>query len=1634
MNKTRNWPTRAIHLFITLALVVGLSLGTVTPVLAAADGTMADVDTGGVVIYAGVQAMVQEVTITDAGGGDAGSLDIDCFTVSMAGTAVNAEVASVSLWLDGGDGVFDAGGADDTQIGATVATPNLVAGVVIGVNDDTLCLSVADGTVETVFVAITLATTGLIDGHTITTTPDGTDLVAASVSTWAGASLVAATSAATIDTDLAIADVAIAAATHLPGATNVAVQQLSFTLAGAPNAAHPINVQTVKVSNVGSDTYVTKVALWEDIDDDGAFEPLTDDITGLLGEGTFTSGAIVIGTMGVTLFDVAPNGGLGGADSQAVFVVYDISSLSPDGTQFRSRIVNPTLDVTFDMGTDPAIVAVTSTNPQTVSTAITIADAANNPGAGNIGAGVTNFVVQGLNVLDCGTGTDIDVVSIDNTGTATFGVDVTKVSLWKDDGDTVFDANSDTLLGSDTTPTDAATTIGAADVVLTSLTALETATLWITVDTSATADEGDNIQTRIGDAIADISVTTASLGTALDAVNARTGGVQTIRLALAIATLGNPAAATVGAGQTNVLVQGFTVTDSGNAAGTDIDVVTIDETGTADFGTVATSDVTKISLWRDDGDGVFDVNSDTLLGSDITPGVISTIGTADVLLTNVANAAVVQFWVTVDVQATCTATTPTDTQTINTRIGNQVTDISVTSGSQGQQLAGVSTQNGAAQTIERNIAAADTAPVNPAAGTTGVGQSNVLIKAFTLTDSGNAAGSDIDIVTIDQTGTATFGSASTTDVSKVSLWRDDGDGVFSAVLDTLLGEDITPAATSTIGTANVVLTNVADGATATFFITVDVRTTATDGLTIILVVDNAVTDIGTTATSQGLQLGAGPVLTNNAQTIDRNLAIANCAAPLNPVAAAIGVSRTDVLIHGFTVTDSGNDAGTDIDIVNIDEINTAVFGTDVTKVSLWQDTGTTGFQGTGVDTLLGEDTTPGLTSTIGSHDVVLVNVPDGLPITLFITVDIPSTATDGRIIQTRVGDVVTDISVTTTSQGLQLAGAGAIQSNAKTIDYNVAAVAAGVLPALGTTTGKGATDVLVQAFTVTDSGNGGGTQIDTVSIDRDAAQATANFAADITKVSLWLDRGVAGFQGAGVDTLLGENTSPANEGTVIGTAETVLVNLARAQVETLYVTVDTSTGIATGTTIATQIGDEANDVSVTSTSIGQGTIVAVINSANPVTVADILTIALGPSNPAAQSLVGGQTDVLVEAFRLTGAVVPGGTDIDTMTIEETGTADWAGDPGIITNIDVSKISLWRDEGAAGFQGTGVDTLLGSSTSPLGIGTTFGTPETVLTHLDSGQAVQFLVTIDTAENADDDATVQTTIGDEQVDITVTTASAGQDLGGAFATAGNAHRIHRFTSAATLSTTYTLNSVVVVRVDASLGVAFAGTVTVETDEPAGTVIALDDGAGYDGTAADGIFYAQFLTESVDIHSGTVYMNDIAKATIAYNTGVGALATIVVSPGTPTVAVGATQQFTATGYDSEGSPITISPTWSSTDTDVGVIDVTGLFTANADGITTVKATIGAIVGTASVTVGDAPPPPPIEDQLEDAGIEDETQMVYYYDNATKAWSYYWPGVGGDLDNLTTGTAYWINLSADCVINGVQYYAGWNIVVWTL
>jgi hypothetical protein len=90
--------------------------------------------------------------------------------------------------------------------------------------------------------------------------------------------------------------------------------------------------------------------------------------------------------------------------------------------------------------------------------------------------------------------------------------------------------------------------------------------------------------------------------------------------------------------------------------------------------------------------------------------------------------------------------------------------------------------------------------------------------------------------------------------------------------------------------------------------------------------------------------------------------------------------------------------------------------------------------------------------------------------------------------------------------------------------------------------------------------------------------------------------------------------------------------------------------------------------------------------------------------------------------------------------------------------------------------------------------------------------------------------------------------------------------------------------------------------------------------------------------------------------------ALSSIAVTPTTPTIAQGVTQQFAATGTytDSSTQDITSSVTWSSSKTSVATISSGGLATAGVSGDSTIQAAYksgtGTITGTTTLTVSSA------------------------------------------------------------------------------
>jgi uncharacterized protein YjdB len=82
---------------------------------------------------------------------------------------------------------------------------------------------------------------------------------------------------------------------------------------------------------------------------------------------------------------------------------------------------------------------------------------------------------------------------------------------------------------------------------------------------------------------------------------------------------------------------------------------------------------------------------------------------------------------------------------------------------------------------------------------------------------------------------------------------------------------------------------------------------------------------------------------------------------------------------------------------------------------------------------------------------------------------------------------------------------------------------------------------------------------------------------------------------------------------------------------------------------------------------------------------------------------------------------------------------------------------------------------------------------------------------------------------------------------------------------------------------------------------------------------------------------------------------LTTVTLAPSTPSVAVGKTQQMTATGtYDNSSTEtVTDSASWASSDVTIATVSSTGLVTGVASGSATISATLDGVTGSTTVNV---------------------------------------------------------------------------------
>jgi trimeric autotransporter adhesin len=102
-------------------------------------------------------------------------------------------------------------------------------------------------------------------------------------------------------------------------------------------------------------------------------------------------------------------------------------------------------------------------------------------------------------------------------------------------------------------------------------------------------------------------------------------------------------------------------------------------------------------------------------------------------------------------------------------------------------------------------------------------------------------------------------------------------------------------------------------------------------------------------------------------------------------------------------------------------------------------------------------------------------------------------------------------------------------------------------------------------------------------------------------------------------------------------------------------------------------------------------------------------------------------------------------------------------------------------------------------------------------------------------------------------------------------------------------------------------------------------------------------------------TATVNGVMGTAVLNASVVPTLVTITVAPVTPSVPLGLTEQFMASGVYDDGSTqiLTSTATWTSSNTAVATIAAGGLATTLTQGMTTITATVGAVMGTTTLTV---------------------------------------------------------------------------------
>ena len=164
-----------------------------------------------------------------------------------------------------------------------------------------------------------------------------------------------------------------------------------------------------------------------------------------------------------------------------------------------------------------------------------------------------------------------------------------------------------------------------------------------------------------------------------------------------------------------------------------------------------------------------------------------------------------------------------------------------------------------------------------------------------------------------------------------------------------------------------------------------------------------------------------------------------------------------------------------------------------------------------------------------------------------------------------------------------------------------------------------------------------------------------------------------------------------------------------------------------------------------------------------------------------------------------------------------------------------------------------------------------------------------------------------------------------------------------------------------------------ISISTSTTATTIRYTLDGTTPDETSS--IYSKPILISSTTTLKAKVWKTGFTPGSIKseiYTIGTPVVSSITVSPSSASMVVNSIQAFSAQANDQFGNPIPTTVTWTSSNESAGIITSSGIFTALAEGTTTINAVNGPVSGTAIAVITASSP---ITNIIENPGFESGT-----------------------------------------------------------